>query len=183
MKLSEIAKALPLNLVRRHGASLVAHGTGRKEAAAILRQGAKASDGGNLGANGVYTTNSIQGANTFGTYTRHGQARSGKKRVGRVLMFKPSEAPLRSQAFFGQGTQEKLFRPEALGSPVHVQNVNRTTTSRALARERGVRPLPKTGYRQPSPTPVSQLSLKDLRARKQAVIARRTPPSGVDAWV
>lgn len=170
-----ISKALPYGLVRRHGKDLVAHGTSTSAADAALRGGIRSSVSGNLGGGGVYTTNSMTGANVFGAHTAQG-APHGGRRPGKVLMFKPAQAPIKSQPFYGKGSKEKLFTPEQLGKPVHVQNVNRTTAARSIARTFGEKPLPKTGYRPPAPTPVSRLSRSQIAARKQAVLERRGDP-------
>jgi hypothetical protein len=163
---------MPKGLVAHHGSGLWAHGTDTKTAGKIIRGGAKGSEQGNLGA-GVYTTDSAHAANFFGAGNRHGVARPGQ-RPGKMLVFKPKNAPQKQQAFAGQN-REAVFSPKELGRPVHVQNVKHSTVRRSMARERGEAPLPKTGFRQPAPTPVSQLSRSDIAARRQAIERRRNP--------
>jgi hypothetical protein len=176
--LSRFSKSISPKLLGRLGGEVVAHGTGTTQASAMIRRGAQSSEA-HVGS-GVFTTNSTTTANHYANHNKMGwdethgpgwinvAGRGGwmpGRRKGKVLMFRrPSKAPLEAntRAPAGSGNEE-VWHGTDLGKPIHTQNSHLSSSDRQMARERGVPRLPESGYKQPAPTPVSQL---DPQTRK-----------------
>lgn len=150
---------------KQFGEDVFFHGTAKENVDSIRRQGFAPSPTGAMGR-GVYVTPEIGMANSYASGTA-----VGKRRAGTVFAVRAEGPPLMNGDNWGQRT----YNPDQL-TVVHKQNVHPTSADRAYNRKAGFPPLPDTGPKPFTPTPVSQLPKSEVR-RRLSEIKRGAQPS------